>query len=98
LRASAGNNPNDDELIEPYGSTRYLSYDAASKASQRKSNRQQRSNHGLWHLAFVALVILISARGLNRGIEAANRIRGPGLLLILCILVGYAVTTGDVER
>lgn len=53
---------------------------------------------GSWHVAFVALVLLISARGLNRGIEAANRIRGPGLLILLCILVAYALTTGDVRR
>lgn len=53
---------------------------------------------GIWHVAFVALVILISARGLNRGIEAANRIRGPGLLILLGILVVYALTKGDVEH
>ena len=43
---------------------------------------------GAWHAAFVALVILISARGLQRGIEVANRIRAPGLLLLLLLLVG----------
>lgn len=53
---------------------------------------------GAWHVAFVALVILISARGLNRGIEAANKIRGPALLTLLGILVVYALTTGDVVR
>lgn len=53
---------------------------------------------GLWHLAFLGLVVLISARGLNRGIEVANRIRGPALLILLCVLVAYALTTGDVRR
>ncbi|MDB6091615.1 MAG: transporter [Gammaproteobacteria bacterium] len=53
---------------------------------------------GAWHLAFVALVGSISARGVNRGIELANRIRAPGLLILLLILVTYALTTGDVTR
>src|ERR1700722_9139167 len=30
-----------------------------------------------WHLAFVALVIVISGRGLQRGIEVANKVRAP---------------------
>lgn len=51
-----------------------------------------------WQLAFVVLVAWISARGVNRGIEVANRIRAPALLLLLLILVGYALATGDVER
>lgn len=51
-----------------------------------------------WHLAFLALAGGISALGLNRGVEAANRIRAPGLLLILLVLMGYALATGDVER
>jgi NSS family neurotransmitter:Na+ symporter len=44
------------------------------------------------------LVALVSARGLNRGIEAANRIRGPGLLILLLILVAYSLATGNTER
>ncbi|MGB5132456.1 MAG: sodium-dependent transporter, partial [Steroidobacteraceae bacterium] len=53
---------------------------------------------GAWHLAFVALVAFISARGLGRGIEAANKIRAPALLTLLLILVGYALATGDVAH
>lgn len=52
---------------------------------------------GAWHLAFVILVGTISARGVNRGIELANRIRAPGLLLLLLVLVAYALTVGDVK-
>jgi NSS family neurotransmitter:Na+ symporter len=52
----------------------------------------------LWHLLFVALVGGISARGIHRGIEVANKVRAPGLLLILLVLVAYALATGDVER
>jgi NSS family neurotransmitter:Na+ symporter len=34
----------------------------------------------------------------NRGIELANRIRAPGLLILLLILDAYALATGDVSR
>jgi NSS family neurotransmitter:Na+ symporter len=53
---------------------------------------------GAWHAAFVLLVMVISARGLQRGIEPANKVRGPALLALLCILVIYSLTTGDVRR
>jgi NSS family neurotransmitter:Na+ symporter len=51
-----------------------------------------------WHAMFVALVVVISARGLQGGIEPANKIRAPALLVLLLILVGYALSTGDVRR
>ncbi len=53
---------------------------------------------GAWHLAFVVLLGSISARGVNRGIEVANKIRAPALLILLLMLVGYALATGDVKR
>jgi NSS family neurotransmitter:Na+ symporter len=43
-------------------------------------------------------VVLISARGVHRGIEAANRVRAPALLILLCVLVVYALMAGDVAR
>lgn len=51
-----------------------------------------------WHLAFLVLAAGISALGLNRGIETANRIRAPGLLAILLVLVAWSLATGDVGR
>lgn len=51
-----------------------------------------------WHALFLTLVAFVSARGLSRGIEAANRIRGPSLLILLLILVGYSLFTADVRR
>jgi NSS family neurotransmitter:Na+ symporter len=53
---------------------------------------------GAWHIAFIMLVVLISSRGLRRGIEVANKIRAPGLLVLLVILVIYSLSTGDVGR
>jgi NSS family neurotransmitter:Na+ symporter len=51
-----------------------------------------------WQAGFVFLVILISARGLQGGIEPANKIRAPALLVLLLILVAYALWKGDVRR
>ncbi len=52
----------------------------------------------LWQLGFLALVTIVSARGLNRGVEWANRWRAPLLLVILLLLVGYSLVNGDVVR
>jgi neurotransmitter:Na+ symporter, NSS family len=52
----------------------------------------------LWQLGFFALVALISARGVNRGVEWANRWRAPALLAILLALAAYSLATGDVAR
>lgn len=50
-----------------------------------------------WQLLFLGLVGWITARGLNRGIEIANKIRAPGLLILLLVLVAYALIEGDVR-
>lgn len=51
-----------------------------------------------WHAAFIVLVGIISARGVNRGLELANRIRAPVLLVLMLILVAYALSAGDWRR
>ena len=53
---------------------------------------------GAWQLAFIALMAVISAFGVKRGIEVATKIRAPGLLSLLLILLVYALATGDVRR
>lgn len=53
---------------------------------------------GAWHLGFIVLVTLISARGLSNGIEIASKIRAPVLLVLLLILVAYSLGTGDVRN
>jgi NSS family neurotransmitter:Na+ symporter len=50
-----------------------------------------------WQVLFLGAVAWISARGLGRGIELASRIRAPALLVLLLILDGYALATGDVN-
>ena len=51
-----------------------------------------------WQLLFLAMVTLISARGLGPGIELASRIRAPVLLVLLLGLDAYSLATGDVLR
>jgi neurotransmitter:Na+ symporter, NSS family len=53
---------------------------------------------GAWHFAFVALVTVISARGVHRGLELANKIRAPILLILMSILIAYSIKTGDVRH
>lgn len=51
-----------------------------------------------WQLLFIGVVTFISARGLGPGIELASRIRAPALLLLLLLLDGYSLATGDVAQ
>jgi|SRR5579871_645732 len=48
-----------------------------------------------WHVAFLLMVVVISARGVGRGIEIATKLRAPILLLLLVGLAAYALITGD---
>ncbi|MCG8517893.1 MAG: sodium-dependent transporter [Pseudomonadales bacterium] len=48
----------------------------------------------LWHTVFMALVMVVVARGVRSGLERAVSILMPGLFILLLIVVGYAMTTG----
>ena len=52
----------------------------------------------LWHTIFMALVMLVVARGVRSGLERAVSILMPGLFVLLLIVVGYAMTTGEFGR
>lgn len=53
---------------------------------------------GAWHFAFLAGLVLISGRGVVRGLEVVNRWRAPVLLALLLLLVIYSLSTGDAAR
>jgi neurotransmitter:Na+ symporter, NSS family len=53
---------------------------------------------GAWHLLFVVIVAVISARGVGRGLEVATKVRAPVLLILLVVLMTYAMVTGDVRQ
>ena len=48
----------------------------------------------LWHTVFMALVMIVVARGVRSGLERAVSILMPGLFLLLISVVVYAMTTG----
>lgn len=48
-----------------------------------------------WHTLFMAMTVVIVARGLNRGIEMAVRILMPALFVMLLVMVAYAAVAGD---
>ena len=47
-----------------------------------------------WHTLFMAVTVVVVARGVKDGLEAAVRWMMPALFLLLLLLVGYAMTTG----
>lgn len=49
----------------------------------------------LWHTLFMALTVLIVARGVRNGIEKTATVLMPILFFILLILAGYSVFTAD---
>ena len=51
--------------------------------------------NGAWHSIFMLLTIAVVARGVERGLEKAVTLMVPALILILLVLLGYAVTSGD---
>ena len=53
---------------------------------------------GAWHLAFLIVVAVISARGVGRGVEMATKVRAPVLLILLVVLMAYAMSIGDVRQ
>lgn len=48
----------------------------------------------VWHTLFMAVTVVVVARGVKRGLEAAVRTMMPALFILLLLLVGYAATTG----
>ncbi|TBW55190.1 sodium-dependent transporter [Marinobacter halodurans] len=48
----------------------------------------------LWHTVFMALVMVVVARGVSAGLEKAVSILMPALFVLLLVVVGYAMTSG----
>lgn len=49
----------------------------------------------LWHTLFIAMTLGVVARGVNAGLEQANKILMPALFAILLVLLGYSMAVGD---
>ncbi len=48
-----------------------------------------------WHGSFMAFAVLISARGLQRGVERAVTVLMPLLFFMLLVMIGYSAVEGD---
>ncbi len=51
-----------------------------------------------WHTLFMLMTMAVVARGVLHGLEAANRILMPALVIILLLLLGYGVVEGNMAR
>jgi NSS family neurotransmitter:Na+ symporter len=52
----------------------------------------------LWHTAFMLLTMGVVAHGVTSGLERANKLMMPALVVILLLLLGYSLAVGDVGR
>lgn len=52
----------------------------------------------LWHTLFMIMTMTVVARGVHRGLEAANRVLMPALVAILFLLLGYGMVEGNMAR
>jgi NSS family neurotransmitter:Na+ symporter len=50
---------------------------------------------GAFHTVFMGLNIYVVARGVERGLEQAVRFMVPALLVLMLILLGYSINSGD---
>lgn len=49
----------------------------------------------LWHSLFMVMTMSVVARGVNAGLEQANKILMPALFAILLVLLGYSMAVGN---
>lgn len=52
----------------------------------------------IWHTVFIAMTVMVVARGVRAGLEKAVTYLMPLLLALLLILVGYSMAEGDFAR
>jgi NSS family neurotransmitter:Na+ symporter len=48
-----------------------------------------------WHTLFIVMTMIVVARGVKRGLEKAVRLLMPALFVLLLIMVGYAINSGE---
>jgi len=48
-----------------------------------------------WHTLFMAMTMIIVARGVKSGLESAVKFLMPALFLLLLVMVGYAMSQGE---
>lgn len=51
-----------------------------------------------WHTLFMGLVVSVSMRGVEGGLDRAAQWLMPGLFLMLLVMVGYGIVNGDIAK
>ncbi|WP_250655173.1 sodium-dependent transporter [Alkalimarinus coralli] len=51
-----------------------------------------------WHTLFLLLVVVVLARGVNRGLEKAARILFPMMVILISVLLLFSMRHGEMER
>lgn len=77
------------------GSGAFVNVDAAAIGAEFSAFIGNPLETGLWHTLFMFATVLLVSLGVEEGIEKAVRIMVPGLVVLLLVLLGYAVTSGD---
>ncbi|MBX3703644.1 MAG: sodium-dependent transporter [Steroidobacteraceae bacterium] len=84
--------------VEAYASGSAAGLDHAGLVARFEALLADPWRLAFWHTAFLGATFVISAAGLHRGIELANKIMLPGLFAILLGLAIYALELGDPAR
>lgn len=77
------------------GGGHFAGQDATAVAAEFEALLASPLTMTMWHGAFMLVVTLIMARGLQQGIEKTVKILMPTLFVLLLAMVGYGIVKGD---
>ncbi len=70
-------------------------FGAADAVAVLDAHYADTSSMVFWHFIFIAMTVYIVGRGINAGLEKAVTFLMPMLFLLLLVLVGYSMATGE---
>lgn len=70
-------------------------FGAADAVTVLNAHYENTAVMSFWHLVFIGITVYIVGRGINAGLEKAVVFLMPLLFLLLLVLVGYAMATGE---
>ena len=73
----------------------FTGVDAASTGAMMADYNSNSATMTFWHFSFIAVTVFIVGKGIQGGLEKAVTYLMPMLFLILLLLVGYAMATGE---
>lgn len=76
----------------------FTGIDSAGALAEQNSMEGNAAMMVVWHAVFIGITIFIVARGITAGLEKAVIYLMPILFLLLLVLVGYSMVTGEFLR